>query len=176
MSEGEHLARALRGLFQDPANGWFPAFTDAVEGLTAAQASWRPDPEMHGVWEPVNHVRFWHEVALRQVSGQPVDRKALGAEDGWPPAGDPGDENAWRGAVERAGLANADLAEVMEGLTDETLETPLKAGGAAPWQLVHGLIAHTAYHTAQIVTVRRLQGLWIVDWRERAAARRKAGS
>ena len=37
-----------------------------------------------------------------------------------------------------------------------------------PWQLLHGLIAHTAYHTAQIIMLRRLQGIWIVDWRERA--------
>lgn len=49
--------------------------------------------------------------------------------------------------------------------TDEQLTTPLQRN-TEPWQLLHGLIAHTAYHTAQIIMLRRLQGIWIVDWRE----------
>jgi hypothetical protein len=39
MSEGEHLSRALQGLFSDPRNGWIPPFTDAIAGLNASQAS-----------------------------------------------------------------------------------------------------------------------------------------
>ncbi len=55
-------------------------------------------------------------------------------------------------------------------LTDEDLAQPVREGGPDRWQIIQGLIAHTAYHTGQIILMRRLQGAWIVDWRERAKA------
>ncbi len=88
MVESAHFHEALTGFFVDPRNGWFPPLTEAVAGLTAA-ASWAPTDGMNNIWAFVNHVRFWHDVVLNQLLGLPVDRQAIGAENGWPPPGDP---------------------------------------------------------------------------------------
>lgn len=171
MSEAEHLSRALRGFFANPQNGWFPPFTDAIAGLTVAQASWIPAPEMNSVWALTNHVRFYQELILLRLRGEPVDRRALGAENGWPPPGDPADEGSWQASCHRAQAVNEELAALLAGLSDQVIAQPIQEGKANPWQFLHGLIAHTAYHTGQIIMTRRLQDAWILDWRERQRRR-----
>ena len=86
MPEAQHLADALEGLFSRD-HGWFTPFSVAVDGLDAAQAASVPAPGFHSIWAVVNHVWFWQQVTLLRLQGAPVDRQALGAEDGWPPAG-----------------------------------------------------------------------------------------
>ncbi len=97
MSEAERLAEALKGLFVRPDHGWFTSIPVAVADLTAEQATKVPAPRFNNVWAVVNHVWFWQQVMLLRLRGEPAERKALGAEDGWPPAGDPTDDQAWRG-------------------------------------------------------------------------------
>lgn len=167
MSEAEHLSRAIRGFFSDPQNGWFPPFVESIDGLTAAQVSWIPSEGLRSIWEISNHVRFYHQVILLQLQKEPIDRATLGAVDGWPPAGRPGDEQAWQKAIRQLVSANDALTSFVAGLSPDTLKTPVREGGPSLWRVVQGLIAHTAYHTGQAVLIRRLQGSWIVDWRER---------
>jgi len=171
--EAEHLSDAVRALFVMNDHGLFTSFATAVAGLTAAQAASVPAPRFNSVWAVVNHVRFWQEVTLLQMRRLPVDRGALGAENGWPPAGDqagsPGDpettaglrEAAWQAAVERCLEVNRGLAEATAALSDEALVAPLAPGRAAPWQLVQGMIAHNAYHTCEVISIRHMLGLWL---------------
>jgi len=165
MSEGEHLSDAVRALFAMNDHGLFTSFSTAVAGLTAAQAAAIPAPRFNSVWAVVNHVRFWQEATLLRLRGQPVDRRSLGAENGWPPAeqqsGFPDDEAAWQAAVERCLEVNRELAEATAALSDETLAAPLAPGGAAPWQLIQGMIAHNAYHTGEAISIRHMLGLWL---------------
>jgi hypothetical protein len=161
MSEAQHLAEALEGLFANPENGWFTPFSVATAGLTAEQAAHVPAERFNSVWAVANHVRFCQEVALRRLRGLPVDRAALGAEDDWPPVGEPADEDAWQTARERALAVNRELAETVAGLSGEELAQPFAAGRAARYQLVQGLIAHSGYHACEIISIRHMQGLWL---------------
>ena len=79
MTEAQHLADALKGLFADPEHGLFTAFTVAVDGLTAAQVAAIPAPRFNCIWAVVNHVRFWQEYTLLRLHGLTIDRQALGA-------------------------------------------------------------------------------------------------
>jgi len=168
-TEAEHLSDAVRALFVSNDHGLFTSSATAVAGLTAAQAASVPAARFNSVWAVVNHVRFWQEVTLLRLRGQPVDRTALGADNGWPPArqpaADPGaspdDESAWQAAVERCGEANRALAEAAAALSDEMLAAPLAPGRAAPWRLIQAMIAHNAYHTCEVISIRRMLGLWL---------------
>lgn len=161
MSEAEHLSDAVRALFVLDDHGVFTSFATAVAGLTAAQAAAIPAQRFNSVWAVVNHVRFWQEVTLLQLGGRSVDREALGGENGWPPAGPPDDEAAWQAAVERCLEVNRELAEAAGALPAEALAAPLAPGRAAPWQLIQGMIAHNAYHTAEVISIRHMLGLWL---------------
>lgn len=158
--EALHLAQALRRLVSDPRNGWLCPFTEAVAGLGATQAAWVPAPGMNSIWTLVNHIRIEAEVVARRLRGLAVDYEALGDKDGWPPAGAPDDEPGWQAACGRAVAAHADLASLVAGLTDEQLARPIQPTGSTGWYYVHAVIAHTLYHTGQIVLLRRLQGTW----------------
>jgi len=164
-AEAEHLSDAVRALFVSNDHGLFTSFATAVAGLTAVQAAAVPAPRFNSVWAVVNHVRFWQEVTLLQLRGQPVDRGALGAENGWPPPGERADcaddEAAWQAAVERCLEVNRELAEATAALPDEALAAPVAPGRAAPWQLVQGMIAHNAYHTCEVISIRHMLGLWL---------------
>jgi uncharacterized damage-inducible protein DinB len=160
MSEGKHLADSLVAFFAYTDHRTFAPFTQAVAGLTAAQAAAQPAGGLHSVWAEVNHIRFWHEVNLCQLRSLPVDWEALGATDGWPPPADPAEEEAWQEAVSRTVALNEEVAELVEGLSDEALEEAVVAGYVTRWQIVQSLIAHNAYHTGAIIAIRRTLGLW----------------
>jgi hypothetical protein len=160
MSEGKHLSDSLVAFFAYTDHRTFVPFTQAVSGLTADQASAVPAAGFRSVWAQVNHVRFWHEANLRQLRALPVDWEALGAEDGWPPPGDPSDEASWEAAVSHTLALNTEVAELVEGLGERELEEAVVAGYVTRWQIVQSLIAHNAYHTCSIIQARRLLGLW----------------
>jgi hypothetical protein len=124
MAEAQHLADALKGLFGDPEHGLFTAFTVAVDGLTAAQAAAIPALRFNSIWAVVNHVRFWQEYTLLRPRGLTIDRQALGAANGCPPAGDPGDEYAWQTARTRALEVNQELAALIARMTDDEVVQP----------------------------------------------------
>jgi len=35
---------------------WQPSLSKALEGLTAAQAAWKPSPARHSIWQIVRHL------------------------------------------------------------------------------------------------------------------------
>jgi hypothetical protein len=117
-----------------------------------------PAPRMNSVWAVVNHLALWHEEMLGPLRGQPVDRGSLGAEDGWPPVGDATDEAAWTAARERLAALNAELGALVGGLSDAELEESPEPG-AKRWQLLHGLVNHTSYHTCEVICARQLLDL-----------------
>jgi len=163
MSESHHLAEALERLFIDSENGWYMPFNQALEGLNAAQAARIPALGFNSIWGVVNHVRMCTEVVLLRLRNQPIDRKALGAENDWPPAGNPQDEAAWQAACQRALSVNRELAQAIENLADEALEQPIFSDRYKRYHELIGLIAHNGYHTNEIISLRHMQGWWLAE-------------
>jgi hypothetical protein len=162
MSEAKHLATAFSEYFSNPENGAFADFSAATDGLTAAQAAAVPGERMNSVWAVVNHVWFWNELPLRKLRGERAEPADLGAADwgGWIPAGDAGDDAAWHAARARALEANAAFSAAVAELTPEQLAAELPGWGPAH-AMVQSLLAHNAYHTGEIITVRHIQKLWV---------------
>lgn len=66
----------------------------APRGAVSSARAEVPAPGFNSVWALVNHVSFWQESMLRRLRGVPINRAELGAENGWPPPGDPADKRA----------------------------------------------------------------------------------
>ncbi len=149
------LVRLLDSTWSE--EGWHPPMLAAVEGLSAAQAAWRAAPGALTAWQFVSHVAFWKESAARRLTGQP---RLPGEDDNDATFGAPGDgadEADWRAAVARLKSAHATLRERAAGLTDTDLADPEREA------LVLGVATHDAYHGAEIVQLRKLQGAWPVS-------------
>lgn len=163
MSEAQHLAKSLKRLFHGNAVGVFAPFEAATDGLSAAQAANVPAEKFNSVWAIVNHVWYWQEALRLLLVGESYSHDALGAPDdgGWVPAGSSTDDSAWLAARQRALEVNLALFDVVEKLSDTQLEEKLEAWGGEKHRGIQSIIAHNSYHTAEIICVRHMQGLWL---------------
>jgi hypothetical protein len=138
-----------------------PSLSEALEGLTAAQAAWRPTPARHSIWQIVRHLILWKDGLLRALDGDPPEREALQGAD-WGEAG--GDESAWRADREAALRLSHDLLARARAMDDATLSRPLVwyRGWTKTQPVAVRLLrraAHDSYHAGQIRYLRALQGL-----------------
>jgi hypothetical protein len=138
---------------------WFVPVNTAIAGLTPEQAKWIPtnaagkiDPNAnHSVGMLTYHLLFWNNNALATLTGKkpaPVPSNNDETFNDY-------DAASWQKTVH-------DLDAVMKGLEDlvanadnATLEK------IAP--TVANICTHNAYHTGQILYVRKLQGSWNPD-------------
>jgi hypothetical protein len=143
--------------------GIFLSFAKATEGLTAAQAAAVPAPRLNSVWGIVNHVWFWQAATLKILRAETYLAAELGAPDesGWPPAGAFHNQAAWEVARQNALDANQELAAFTASRTDADLEQLVSSWNIPTHRAVQGIIAHNSYHTAEIITVRHIQGFWL---------------
>jgi len=60
---------------------WQPSLSEALEGLTAAQAAWKPAAGRHSIWQIVRHLMLWKRGVLSAWDGDPPDGEQLEAAD-----------------------------------------------------------------------------------------------
>jgi uncharacterized damage-inducible protein DinB len=127
----------------------------AVAGLTAEQAKWVPqnarsklDPEAnHSVGMLAYHLVFWNENALARLRGEKPANPSSNDE-----TFNDFEAAHWNDIVQR-------LDRVMKNLEAEIERMPeKKLAEVAP--IISHISTHNAYHTGQILYVRKLQGSW----------------
>ncbi len=139
--------------------GWYPPLADALKGITATQASWRPSGEAaNTIWEIVNHMLFYKERLLQRVQGLESVNTANSNDDTFAVDASPDDEEAWQATVARAERIHRELDDVLATMSDEDFDRP---GTHTPLGLsAFNIIMHDAFHTGQIVQIRKWQGSW----------------
>lgn len=140
---------------------WFAPFTVVMEGVTAAQAAWRPTSAINSIWQIVNHLNFWMERMLQYLTDAPVPSGPADNRDTFGPVGDPADQEGWAATMARSHQLRADLRSFLTGLTDEDLDRPFRK--VTVGDLVADLIAHDAHHLGQIILLRKLGENWPTD-------------
>ena len=132
-----------------------------VADLTAEQAALRAPGLPHSIWQILSHLSFWMDAELRAIEGTAPGAVPVGAD--WPADYGPADETAWRHDLALFRLQLDQLATLAEARASTLARIIHRAGDrrtdtveSVLWQLV----AHNAYHTGQIVDVRRAVGLW----------------
>jgi uncharacterized damage-inducible protein DinB len=150
----DDLLDTLRRSFDGDA--WHgPAVSDAIKGVSDADAARRPPGGAHSIWEVTLHIAAWaNEVAQRlegKGPGNPV-------EGDWPVTG-----GSWKDAAERvrtardyalkvvAAFPEADLDKRYGQTRDAALGTGFTYAG-----MIEGLAQHNAYHAGQIMVLRRV--------------------
>ncbi len=130
---------------------WVEPVEQALAGLTAEQALWRPNPEVKGIWDMVLHLAAWNEnIVERTETGQ----KAHPAEGAWPPPPETPSEEAWAAAKQR-------LMKSYESVQQLIANSPLDKLQSAPYGIGDLLcrFTHSGYHLGQISKIRELKGM-----------------
>ncbi len=136
-----------------------PSLSEALDGVAAAEAVWKPAPDRHSIWQIVRHLILWKRGIMQALEGDPPDRAVLGQTD-WQEVS--GDERAWRGDVEALLRLSRDLLERARAMDDQTLSRQVVwyRGWTETQPVAVRLLrraAHDSYHVGQIRHLRVLQ-------------------
>ncbi|GED33725.1 DinB family protein [Brevibacillus centrosporus] len=138
---------------------WYPPLRDALAGVTAAQASWRPTGEAaNTIWETVSHLLFFKERLLHRLLGTEFPLSAETNDDTFVPSGGAADEEAWEKTMQRMEDVHRQIQEKLASLSEHDLDQALPSIPAS--QSVMSIMLHDAFHTGQIIQIRKLQGSW----------------
>lgn len=133
-------------------NGDYPAVMEAITGLTAQQALWRPSPESNSIWQLVDHLAASKEWQIQMLERGQAESPAWSEP--------PGDEESWHALVARLRDAHGRLKSALEQLNDEDLLAyPDPALNRTLLELILSSgSAHEAHHGGQLSYLRGLQG------------------
>jgi uncharacterized damage-inducible protein DinB len=139
---------------------WQPSLSVAVEGLTAAQAEWKPAAERHSIWQIVRHLILWKQGVLSAWDGSPRDGAQMSDED-WKDAY--GSEAEWQRDRQTLLDVSEQFLSRARALTDTELARPITwyaSGETQPLALrIVRTTTHDIYHSGQIRYLRALQGI-----------------
>jgi uncharacterized damage-inducible protein DinB len=150
MDEIKRIDEQLRRAFEGQA--WHgPSLRELLADVTAEQATAKPVPGAHSMWEIVRHIAAWHEGVRRRLEGERVE---LSADEDWPPvASTP--EAAWREALAVLERTHTELRRTMSRLTDARLQEMVIGTDDSVEVMLHGLIQHDLYHAGQIALLKK---------------------
>lgn len=126
---------------------WFVPLSTALEGLNAEQAAWT-DGKNHSAGQLAHHLLFWNERQLRDFKGE-TNPEFTGTND---ETFTKFNEKQWSDLVKQLDRVLTALEQVVEKATDAQIEK------WAP--TLANIAAHNAYHTGQIVAIRKQQDVW----------------
>jgi hypothetical protein len=134
---------------------WFVPVNTAVAGLTPEQARWipksegpnNPAPEDHSVGMIAYHLLYWNNAALAQLKGEKVSTTSDNNE-----TFNKFDAATWSDTVKKLDESLTALEQLVEAADDARIA---KIAGT----IAH-ISTHNAYHTGEIIMIRKLQGSW----------------
>ncbi|MDN4525906.1 DinB family protein [Fictibacillus fluitans] len=133
---------------------WYAPFKDAINGITAEQASWRPPGEAtKSIWENVNHLIYYKERTAARMEGREWTNN-LDGDETFMLTEPSNNDQEWKSVVERAENAQLGLRRALS----ETSDGDLNEDSLEPKLL--DIMLHDAYHTGQILLIRKMQGAW----------------
>lgn len=130
------------------AKDWFVPVNIALEGVTPEQAKWTDGSGNHSIGQLASHLLFWDLQQLAKF------KKVTG-----PVYSGNNDETfneftaeSWTITVQRLDSVLTEWEKAVEAADENTLQK---------WySTIAHIGTHNAYHTGQIIFIRKLQGIW----------------
>ncbi len=129
----------------------------ALDGLPANLRGAKPDKLPYSIWQLVEHIRIaqWD---MLNFCLDPNHKSPKWPDEYWPKEAAPKDDAEWNESIEQI---NRDMDEFISYLEDADLYVKIPGGsGQTVLQEALQMADHTAYHTAEIIVIRRLLGAW----------------
>jgi hypothetical protein len=127
---------------------WFAPFVPALADVTAEQAAWTDSTENHSIGQLASHLAFWNGRVLQSFQGNtPPDFK-----DDNKTTFRQLNEQEWKAVTKQLDSIQTQLEQLVEKGTDAQLKE---------WSsTIANLAMHNAYHTGQILYIRKKNGWW----------------
>jgi uncharacterized damage-inducible protein DinB len=130
---------------------WFVPVMQSLQGLSAKQAMWKPSDSSHSVGELAYHLLFWNQRALDKFNGKN------------PPAFTGDNKETFTAFTEASWAATVQQLDDVMKQWETIIKTTDDAKLQEWYSTITHISTHNAYHTGQILYVRKLQGSWNPD-------------
>ncbi len=127
---------------------WYVPVRKAVEGISAEQANWRDSSDNHSIGQLVEHLAFWNERVLQAFKGNTVPDFEGDNEKTFTKFS----KENWKHTTDK--LDSIQIA--WETVVGSASESKLQQWGSS----IANMAAHNAYHTGQIIYIRKRNGWW----------------
>lgn len=137
-------------------NAWFVAIRNAIDGVAAEQADWKPAETESSIRGFLNHVYYYNHAYLQRFKlgdyeyTKGDNDETFETDKSWEQEVADFDAmmNDWR----------SELGSAADSKFDELV--PNRTDGAIWTDIIGCINTHTAYHAGEIVLLRKLQGSW----------------
>jgi hypothetical protein len=132
-------------------------FKKAVNGLPAQLRGVKTHGLPYSIWQLVEHIRIaqWD---MLEFSKDGNHQSPNWPDDYWPKQAEPANDEAWKDSIKQ--IEN-NLEEFIQLIQSEDLYERIPHGsGQTLLREALQIADHTAYHTAEIIIIRRLLGAW----------------
>jgi uncharacterized damage-inducible protein DinB len=127
---------------------WFVPINQSLAGLTAEQAMWKQGDSNHSIGQLAYHLLFWDRQQLQKFKGEKETPFSGNNDETF----NKFDKNSWASVVKQLDEVLTELEKAIESADDAKLKS---------WYTNIGHIStHNAYHTGQILYIRKQQGSW----------------
>jgi hypothetical protein len=127
---------------------WFVPVNDALEGVTSMQAMWRDSSGNHSIGQLTYHLLFWNRRQLAKFQDTPLGNSPENNDETFTAF----TEDQWEKTV--SGLDS--VLTALEKSVADADEQKLKSWYAT----LANISTHNAYHTGQILYIRKYQQSW----------------
>jgi len=127
---------------------WFVPVNTALEGLTPEQANWKDGSGNHSIAQLATHLLFWNQQILAKFKGEKPANYSGNNDETFSVV----NKDTWATVIKNLDAVLTELEQLVESADDEKLKN---------WYpTIANVNTHNAYHTGQIIYVRKLQGAW----------------
>lgn len=127
---------------------WFVPVNIALEGLTPEQAKWKDGSGNHSIGQLASHLIFWNLQQLNKFKNLPQPAFDGNNNETF----NSFDKDNWKATVQKVDSVLTAWEKVIEEADDIKLQS---------WySTIAHISTHNAYHTGQIIFIRKLQGSW----------------
>lgn len=134
---------------------WFVPLETAIEGITPSQAAAKHNPKNNSIEEIVHHLIYWNELYLNRFKDPEFSFSEISNDETFKNPG-----LTWEQACKKIKNIFDEWITCISGSDDAILNSTIRNRDKT-WNIMIGnLISHTAYHTGQIVTLRKEYNCW----------------
>jgi uncharacterized damage-inducible protein DinB len=150
VTHAELIADELHRAVHGPA--WHgQSLAEILDGISFEQASQRPIPSAHNIWELVLHMTSWAHIATRRLTG---GQTAPMPDEDWPLVGEM-IANRWVAAKAALEQSHQNLCNYVVALDDSDLAANAPESENSVAIMLHGVAQHAAYHGGQIALLKK---------------------
>jgi len=164
-STAPNLGKELRTQLQALLDGGqaHATFEDAVKDFPAKLRGVVPDGLPYSAWQILEHIRIAQRDILDfsdNTDGTYKPRKW--PDTYWPKSPEPPNSDAWDKSIQQVRADRKAFEKLFKAADDAALIAPFEWGDGKQSLLREAFLIgdHTAYHTGELIIVRRLLGAW----------------